>query len=282
MTTSTNQRRAFPLHRATFVAIVSMLAAFLSTTGPPAHAEPPANDAWESATEVTSVPFRTTVDTTEATTDAVRPPDMRRRVAHSVWYHINLARDQRLIFSTRGSNFDHYLTLFHAENATDAPNLWTKEARRGGSQRWPAGLLLELQGDEDYFVMISSHTGNPGGLAKLQIRRPARVSFTLGQYATYDRVDGAAVLKGTIRTNRPVTVRMEAKVRQIVDDYIVQGWGRKTIQANRKSEGWTMRVAANRPFRLGAARVPYSAVRVYDGGFFLGTFKFTRTLVTLQ
>ena len=58
MTTSTNQRRAFPLHRATFVAIVSMLAAFLSTTGPPAHAEPAANDAWESATEVTSVRCR--------------------------------------------------------------------------------------------------------------------------------------------------------------------------------------------------------------------------------
>lgn len=64
--------------RAPLLAAGAVVMTTVSVVPAPARADAPANDAWESATPVTTFPFEDTLDTTEATTDPVNPPEMGR------------------------------------------------------------------------------------------------------------------------------------------------------------------------------------------------------------
>jgi len=265
---------------AVLVAVGSLSAVMLTGVSAPAQAAAPSNDAWENAIDVT-LPFSTTVDTTEATKDAVNPGTSS---AHSVWYHIKLHHDGPLLVSTQGSNYELVLRLYHAKNATDTPDLWTRVGvDTGWGLRYPAGMVRQVKAGENYYVMISNHSDDNGGLAHLVVRRPAKITYSLAKYGVLDRVDGSAVLHGTLQSTHPVKVGLLVTLRQLVGSMVVQGSGSNYNQkASKTAVTWKLRVAARHAFTTGPVRVVYSRLRVHDAGVQIGTFHFHRGTVTLR
>lgn len=278
------RRFAATLRRAGVLTPGFALVASLGVAVPSASATAPSNDNWATATAVSSLAFRATVDTSDATTDTVNPPGTQGWRKHSVWFHLVLPANTRLLASTAGTNYSyHFLGLFHARSSTEPPDRWTKVMSDTSRSQEGAGFVAKVKGGEDYFIMISnSRYGAHGGIAKLLLRRPAGVTFKLAQDAVLDRADGAAVLKGTVKSTRPAMVRLSVTLRQTVGDRVVQATGFKTIEATRHLEPWVMRVAARRPFRLGNARISASDVQVYDQGILVVRYHVARTLVTLK
>ena len=83
----------------------------------PAQAAAPTNDNWDHATSVTSLPIRILENTTDATTDAPLPPQAGAG-DHSVWFHLRLTHDTRVLMSTAGSDFYSALCLQTARRRT--------------------------------------------------------------------------------------------------------------------------------------------------------------------
>lgn len=269
-------RRVSRLRPGVLVAGASLVLAMLWVTSPVAQAVAPANDAWTAATPVRGLPLKASVDTSEATTDGISPSGMAGRDAFSVWWRVTLPTDGPLYVSAKGSNYHLHMSLFHAANATDTPDKWT----RVGSSR--GGMVKQIQGGEIYYVMISTHPGRNAGIAKLTLRRPARVSLTLAKVAHFGRLDGSAVIHGTIKSTQPTVVQMSAALRQLVGSNVVTGSARKVVKAKKTSSTWSLRIDSQRAFKVGPALLSSSTIRAFDQGVRIGTFHFARHVVTLK
>lgn len=267
---------------AAVTAVGALAAAALTLVAPAASAAAPDNDSWKHATEVTASPFEDSVDTTEATAEAVKPPDLGRFYTHTVWYHVTMPADTDLLVSTDGTGYNHKLVAYQAESATQRPAEWTKlDADRGYGRR-PAGLLLQTLADTDYFVVIGAYRSDDGGTAAILMRAPAAVSITLDDTGAYDPVDGSAVLSGTVSSDLPTDVYLQLGLRQVVGDRVVTGHGSKHLVPSTEVSSWHMRVSSDRPFKLGDARVIGRRIRAFDMGVRIPTTHFTQDIVTLQ
>ena len=283
MAVTTIGHRSVRLHRAAALAVGSLLTGSLAMAGAPAQAEPPTNDNWQTPTQVGALPLKTTIDTSEATSDDPAPAGMRRRDDHSVFYQLTTTDHQRLLFSTQGTHrYSPYLTLYRRTDPADPPDVWTKIVSKRIWRDSSGGFVQQLRADGDYVVMISSYRDDPGGTATLLVRQPARTACRLAATGVYDRTDGAALLKGQLKSTGDVTVSLRATLRQVVGDHVVEATGYKDLVATTEWAPWVMRVAADQPFKPGPARVSSSVLRVYDAGVRLGTYHFARTLVILQ
>jgi hypothetical protein len=241
---------------------------------PTAQAGAPNNDTWRSAKNVTSLPFHGKVNTTRATDESDPPAGTKDASAHSVWWHIKLAKSGPVLISTEGSNYHLHLSVFEAKNATTSPDKWN---RVGGfaASKGSGVMVRDLQARKHYFVMIGTHDKVNGGTAKLLVRRPAEVSYTLAQNGVYDRVDGSAVIHGTIMSTQPGTsVNMSVGLRQLVGTRVVTGWGSAEVIAGPQWSDWTLRITSDATFEAGAARVDESWLNVVDHGARVETLHF--------
>jgi hypothetical protein len=267
---------------AALTAIGAVAAASLTLVTPAASAVAPDNDSWKSATPVTALPFEDSVDTTDATTDAVNPPDFGGRFTHhSIWYHLNLPNDGKVLLSTMGTDYTHKLVLYQADSATARPAGWVKVAGDRAYRRSGAGMVQSLEAGTDYFVGIGAYRTEPGGTAMLLVRAPAEVDITLDEFADFDPVDGSAKLHGLMSSDLPSDVYMQIRLRQLVGDRVVRATGRKRLLPPTDHAAWRMRISGDYGFKLGDARVG-SEVRVYDLGVRVATFRLAEKTVTLQ
>ena len=104
--------------RTALLGLGSLIVAGLSLIAPPgtaaaAAAAAPANDNWDAAAVVPKLAYTATVDTTEATRDAVTPVGARWR-AHSVWYVLQLPNKGTVLITARGTDYRHFLRVFEA------------------------------------------------------------------------------------------------------------------------------------------------------------------------
>jgi hypothetical protein len=267
--------------RASIVAVASLaLTATAVSVATPAQAVAPENDTWQSATPVSGVPFTDTVDTTEATPD----PGMGSYRFHGIWYRLRLPRDGKVYLTLRGSEFSpQVLRVYHAAKATDAPKDWSIVASdRTYSASDYARFATNVEGGTRYYVFVGTDSDGTGGPATLTIRRPAAVTYTLAATGKFAKVDGSAILNGTVKTTRPARVTLRTGLRQAVAGQVVQGYGYRQVDAAPTAQPWTMRVQARRSFKPGAARIVNDSIRVYDDGVPVGTFRFVRRIVTLK
>ena len=84
--------------------------AALGAGAAPALAQPPANDTFAGAIAITAVPFSQTLDTTQATVDAVDAEAVAAcgvavSTSASVWYAYTPARDGLVTVDTAGSTY---------------------------------------------------------------------------------------------------------------------------------------------------------------------------------
>jgi hypothetical protein len=267
-----------------FVAGASLLAAMLSVMTPAAQAAQAvsANDSWTSAARITSLPYHAKVDISQATTDSVNPPGTKRASAHSVWWYITPRKDGPILISTQGTNFHMHAALFRAAQKT-APDKWTRLGGFGAGKGGGA-MVANVQSGKHYYLMLATHDGDNGGIAKLLVRTPATVTYSLARDGTYDRVDGSAVIHGTIRSTQPGTVvHISVRLRQLVGSQVVEGWGGVEVTVGKTLTNWQLRVSSGATFKAGAARVSSSNLRVVDHGARVGTFQFLPdAVVTLK
>lgn len=90
------------------VALTGVMA--LVVTGPTAAFAAPTNDDFTAATVVESLPFTTTLDTSEATWDSSDPSECYSN--GSVWYSFTPTSDMRIKADTFGSNYDTVLSAW--------------------------------------------------------------------------------------------------------------------------------------------------------------------------
>lgn len=280
------QRRTRPggRRRVALLAMASLAMAPLSvlSTAPAASAAPPDNDSWEDATPVTGLPFTDTVDTTEATQDLDVPAARYSR--NSVWYHFRPGRTAGVFMSTRGTDyFPHVLRVYHAEDPGDAPSEWEVVASsRAYGPTSPAAFKRNLERAEDYYVMIGTSAETGGGTAKITIRRPAALTTTLAPNGELDRVDGSALIKGTLRSTRPARVEMEARLRQVVNGRVVSATANRAFNTTTTASPWRLRFFAARSYKAGTARIVSNRLRLYDEGVPVGIYHLPRNTVTLR
>ena len=116
-----------------------------------ARATPPANDDFDAATVVTTLPFSDSVNTVEATTASDDPGGCW--INNSVWYRFTPARDMTVDINPAGSTYDAIMGLY--------------TGTRGSLQNIDCGrrLLSALQAGVTYYLMVNSccYYGGPGG-----------------------------------------------------------------------------------------------------------------------
>src|ERR1700752_437852 len=92
--------------------IVSMVIVLVLTFGgiTPAFAAPPANDSFNSAIAIGSLPFTTTQDTSEATVAGDDPTECHNN--GSTWYAFTPGTDMLILADTVGSDYDTTLAVY--------------------------------------------------------------------------------------------------------------------------------------------------------------------------
>ena len=265
--------RSRRLRTGVLVAAAPLVLATMTMTSTPAQAAAPANDAWTSASRVASLPFKATVDTTEATTD----PGTRGINARSVWWRVRLVRGGPVLLTTQGTNYHVHLRLFHAATATDTPDMWTGMGGVVGG-----GMVRQLKAGEFYYVMLATHSGRRGGLAKLTVKRPAHASFRLAKTGRFSHIDGSAFLHGAVKSTQPSTARLTMRLRQLVGGQVVAGSGSRSLAPKRTWSTWVLRVSGSRSFKTGPARLTSGVLTLYDTGVRVQTIRIAPTIITLK
>ena len=249
------------------VGVGTLAVATLGLVSPAAYAAAPDNDDWDSATQVdtSALPFEDSVDTTDATMDAVNPTGLGHYKAHSIWYSIVPEADGQILFATAGTNYSHKVKLYHADSATQAPDEWTAMQGTRGRGRYTRAVIAGVQDGEQYYLVIGGYNRDDGGTAKLLVREPAHVSFKMTG-AAVDPVDGSAVLHGAVRSDQPVKLYAGMTLRQLHGKRVVSGSANERLEVTPGDVGhWMLRFSDKRPFRPGEARLD-GQLRIYDAG----------------
>jgi hypothetical protein len=267
--------------RSALLGLGSLIVAGLSLTAPPANAAAPVNDDWDAATAVTKLAFTSTVDTAEATRDAVNPAGAKWK-AHSVWYVLQLPTKGPALITARGTDYRHFLRVFEAPSPSAAPSEWTPLNRDYGNQAYPASVLLKTKKSSTYFVLVASPNDATSGTARLTMRRPAVLTTTVAPNGTYDRVDGSALIHGTMKTTQPATVEVKVELRQLVNGVVVKDTQYPTWKATTTATAWKIRFSTNHVFKVGDARITVSRLIVVDENIRVGVYHFARHTVTLR
>jgi hypothetical protein len=242
------------LLRGTCVVAGAVMSILVAPTA--AVAAPPSNDALRNAIHITA-PFRDSVDITDATRDTGAPIDRAcfGKRGRSVWYRFSLARTQRIVLATNGSNYDTVLNLYRR---TDSGRLRLVDCNN--DREGPASALARrVEGGAKYVVMVADFD-NDTTAARLRLRmvRPIQTEVSSnGQGQVLQ--NGSARLSGTVWCNRPGSLFVAFQIRQRVSDTAVaDGFDfRRNIDCSQNRATWRLRVDPDGPadFVPGRARL---------------------------
>jgi len=161
----------------------------------PAYAAVPANDTIQNATEITTVPFTDTVDTTDATTDALETSLNANcpapTVEHGVWYHAVVAQSGNYTADTSQSNYGTGIMVL--TGPASAPTFLTCG---------PTSVTGPLTAGQDVFLLVfgDGATAATSGTMVLTVAAAApapTVSVTVSPRGSFGR-DGSATIRGTL------------------------------------------------------------------------------------
>jgi hypothetical protein len=170
----------------------------------PAFAAPPPNDTIQTATEITSIPFTDTVDTTDATTDAfetsLNADCGAPTVEHGVWYHATVAQSGNYTADVSQSSYGAGVMVF--EGPANAPTFLTCG---------PETVSGPLTAGQDVFLLVFGDGTTPqtSGTMVLTLETtpppPTGVEVTINPRGSVAR-DGSASISGTLTcTGEPIT-----------------------------------------------------------------------------
>lgn len=138
---------------------VSLFAASLLMPLAPAEAAPPSNDDFDNATVVGSLPYSTTIDTTEATSSP-DDPVCDTGGGHTVWYRFAPGSNMRIQASTMGSDYDTVLSIW-----TGTRNGLALVACRNNDAYQGESFTFDASKTTYHFMVAASGIGSGGSLA---------------------------------------------------------------------------------------------------------------------
>jgi hypothetical protein len=163
------------------VALAAVVLSTLTLGVGTAHAAPPANDAFASATVISGTSGSLTSTNVDATTEVDEPEVGGGPAFHSVWFTWTAPSDGFLVTSTVGSAIDSQIAIY--EGATLA-TLDQLAARQDTGEQDGGRAQAEVQGGQAYLVQVSSEEEDDTGAYKLAWRlaqSPANDDFAAAQ-----------------------------------------------------------------------------------------------------
>lgn len=229
--------------------------------GPPALAAAPSNDAYGGAVVIPAVPFRTALDTSEATTDA---DDAELNVCGapamdaSVWYRFTATADEAYTADASASGYSAGVFV-----ATGAPGAFTVLACAPGGVAWQA-----LAGETYSIIVIDDQQdgGGTGGSMALVIDvapPPPVLESTIDPTGRFDARTGTATISGTLLCSGGAGAAfVEAQLTQRVGRVSVRGFGFTEVLCDGTARPWSIDIIGdNGAFKGGkAASVTFSTV----------------------
>lgn len=177
-------------------ALVATVLAIVAATAGTAAAAPPANDTYGGRITIGALPFSTTQDTSEATTDAddteLNTVCGAPAMDASVWYQVTATADVTLVADVSGSDYSAGVFV-----ATGSPGSFVVEACAPGATAWPA-----VAGQTYSIIVIddqSDGAGN-GGTMRLNLSEAPptpTIDITVNPSGVHNK-DGSATISGTV------------------------------------------------------------------------------------
>lgn len=222
-----------------------------------AKASAPSNDVLSGATAITAIPFSTTEDTTNATTDAqdtqVNTTCGAPRTDASVWFSYAPTSDQSLIFDVSKSNYSAGIIV-----ATGSPGSLTTQACAPGS------VVFQATNGTTYYILAfddQSDGGGNGGSLVMSVDLappPPTVSITVNPRGHLDR-QGDAIITGTETCSAEQLQYSELDVsasQNVGRIGTIQGFGFGDLPCDGALHSWSVVVAPQSgKFAGGKARV---------------------------
>jgi Family of unknown function (DUF6299) len=220
-----------------------LLTAGMVLVGPlPAQAAPPSNDTFAGAIVIGSVPFTTTTDTTEATTDA----DDANANANcgapatdaSVWYSITPAADGALLVDVTNSDYPAGVLV-----VTGTPGSFEVVACGPGRVGFSttAGTTYHLLIIDDQ----SDGEGN-GGTLRMTVEAappPPTIDVTVDPIAQFNPRTGAVTLHGTVNCSGVADFAfVDVELRQRVGRGEVYGGGSIDVTCDGADHRWSVEI----------------------------------------
>jgi hypothetical protein len=237
-----------------FVAALAAALTSLAVVGSPAVAAPPTNDTYSGAETIAAIPFSTSLDTTEATTDAdddeLNATCGAPAMDASVWYSFTSPDDSAYIADASASDYSAGVFV-----ATGAPGSFSVLACGPGGAGWQA------EAGETYSIVViddqEDGTGN-GGQMLLSVDiapPPPALEVTVNDTARFDAKTGSAILSGTIMCGSEAEFAfIETTVTQRVGRLLIRGYGATEVTCDGTTRPWELEVVGeNGLFKGGKA-----------------------------
>lgn len=227
--------------------------------GPPALAAAPSNDTYGGAEVIAAIPFSTTLDTTEATTDAddaelnlCGAPAMDA----SVWYSLTASADEAYAADATASDYSAGVFV-----ATGSPGAFSVLACGPGGVAWQA-----TAGETYWIVVIDDQQdgGGNGGTMSLVVDvapPPPALEVSVEPTGRFDARTGTATISGTLLCSEDAGAAfVEAQLTQRVGRLLIRGFGATEVLCDGTAQAWSLEVLGdNGLFKGGkAATVTFS------------------------
>lgn len=196
---------------AVFIILASLPAAALAAA--------PSNDTRSGATDITVLPFSTSQDTSDATSEASDPRGCYGQAGRTVWYRYTAQADGRLVASTAGSGYSTQIEVLERSG----PSLTSLACRYDDRPNNP-GIAVSfpvVSGRTYLFVVGRPEYGNQSEdySLKFSLRSQPTVDVTFDRSAFVNRGTGAVTLTGTATCSDDVSVSVTPQVRQARSAY---------------------------------------------------------------
>jgi hypothetical protein len=250
--------------------IITSLALVLSLAlAAPVLAAPPDNDTYSGRTEITSLPFSETLDTTEATTDADDDEANAECGAPatdaSVWYELTAPADTGVIVDVSESDYAAGVIV-----VTGSPGSF--EIQTCG----PFIVGFFAAEGETYAILafdFDDEDGTNGGTLEISVFEappPPEIDVVVDPVGSFDNKTGGATISGTVTCTGDVDFAfVEVELRQRVGRFIISGFGEMEVFCDGTAQPWSVEVfASNGLFKGGKAVAVTFAVAcgVFDCG----------------
>ncbi|WP_137846389.1 hypothetical protein [Microbacterium sp. 2FI] len=226
--------------RLSMVAVAAL--AIVMVTGGPAQAATPSNDTFGGAEPIAGLPFATTLDTSDATTDAddaeLNATCGAPAMDASVWYTFTPTTDGAYLADASASDYGAGVFV-----ATGAPGSFEVLACGPGGGAWEA-----LAGVTYSIIVIDDQAdgGGNGGLMSLTVDvapPPPALEVTVDSTARFDSKTGSAILSGTMMCGEDAEFGfLDAQLTQRVGRLLIRGYGAIEVECDGTVRPWTMEV----------------------------------------
>ena len=201
--------------------------AYTSVQVPP---PPVANDNFEHATVVSSIPFTATEDVSNATTAS---NDMQTCYSpnQSVWFAFTAQSNMRIEVNTFGSNYDTTMAVFTGASGALTQIGCNDDSNGALSSR----TQFDAVAGATYYFMVSSlfTTSNANLVFNLmQGSPPFTFSNTVNRFGTVSPNTGAVTIRGTVVCSVPTYASITGDVKQVRGGVPISGWFQTMVPCN--------------------------------------------------